>query len=175
MTSRWVFICKKCRVQTNVAQGTLLSRTRIPLKTWFRVAWHICEQKNGISALGLQRAMGFGSYHTAWEWLHRMRRVMVLPGRSRELESADGGHWLERSKPAAAKPSRPTDNSAEDGASARPGRASTMAAVPSWRLKAPRRIMLVPYFLAGAEGGGVRTMFPTRPAAGAAGPKFNEE
>lgn len=26
--------------------------------------------------------MGFGSYHTAWEWLHRMRRAMVLPGRS---------------------------------------------------------------------------------------------
>jgi transposase-like protein len=27
--------------------------------------------------------MGFGSYHTAWEWLHRMRRAMVLPGRSK--------------------------------------------------------------------------------------------
>ena len=27
--------------------------------------------------------MGFGSYHTAWEWLHRMRRAMVLPGRNR--------------------------------------------------------------------------------------------
>jgi transposase-like protein len=27
--------------------------------------------------------MGFGSYHTAWEWLHRMRQAMVLPGRSK--------------------------------------------------------------------------------------------
>ena len=43
----------------------------------------MCEQKNGLSALGLQRAAGFGSYHTAWEWLHRMRRVVVLQGRSR--------------------------------------------------------------------------------------------
>ena len=42
----------------------------------------VCEQKNGLSALGLQRAMGFGSYHTAWEWLHRMRRAMVGPGRN---------------------------------------------------------------------------------------------
>lgn len=23
-----------------------------------------------------------GGYHTAWEWLHRMRRAMVLPSRS---------------------------------------------------------------------------------------------
>lgn len=59
-----------------------MHRTRFPLKTWLEVAWHICEQKNGLSALGLQRAMGFGSYHTAWEWLHRMRRAMVVPGRS---------------------------------------------------------------------------------------------
>jgi transposase-like protein len=27
--------------------------------------------------------MDFGSYHTAWEWLHRMRRAMVLPGRAK--------------------------------------------------------------------------------------------
>ena len=52
------------------------------MKTWFEVSWHICEQKNGISALGLQRAMGFGSYHTAREWLQRMRLAMVLPGRT---------------------------------------------------------------------------------------------
>lgn len=83
-----------------------------------------------------------------------------------EQESADGNRWLERSKPVAAKPSRPSDNSAEEGASVRPARATTMITVPSWRLKAPRRITLVPYFLAGTEGGGVRTMFPTRPDAG---------
>lgn len=61
----------------------MLHRTRFPLKTWFDTAWHVCEQKNGISALGLQPAMGFGSYHTAWEWLHRMRGAMVDPGRGK--------------------------------------------------------------------------------------------
>jgi transposase-like protein len=39
--------------------------------------------KNGVSALGLQKALGLGSYHTAWEWLHKLRRAMVLPGRDR--------------------------------------------------------------------------------------------
>ena len=36
---------------------------------------------NGVSALGLQRELGFGSYETAWMWLHKLRREMVRPGR----------------------------------------------------------------------------------------------
>jgi hypothetical protein len=34
-------------------------------------------------ALGLQRVLGLGSYQTAWIWLHKMRRAMVVPGRDR--------------------------------------------------------------------------------------------
>jgi hypothetical protein len=40
-------------------------------------------QKNGASALGLQRVLGLGSYETAWTWLHRLRRAMVRPDRDR--------------------------------------------------------------------------------------------
>jgi transposase-like protein len=40
-------------------------------------------QKNGASALGLQRILGLGSYETAWTWLHKLRRAMVRPGRER--------------------------------------------------------------------------------------------
>ena len=39
------------------------------------------DQKQGVSALGLQRVLGLGSYRTAWSWLHKLRRGMVLPGR----------------------------------------------------------------------------------------------
>jgi transposase-like protein len=41
------------------------------------------SQKNGTSALGLQRILGFGSYETTWTWLHKLRRAMVRPGRDR--------------------------------------------------------------------------------------------
>ncbi|MGH9895280.1 MAG: IS1595 family transposase, partial [bacterium] len=41
------------------------------------------NQKSGISALGLQRALGLGSYRTAWLWLHKLRAAMVRPGRDR--------------------------------------------------------------------------------------------
>ena len=44
-------------------------------------AWFITSQKNGVSALGLQRVLGFGSYQTAWSWLHKFRRAMVRPDR----------------------------------------------------------------------------------------------
>jgi transposase-like protein len=45
--------------------------------------WWVTSQKNGASALGLQRAVGLGSYKTAWTWLHKLRRAMVRPGRER--------------------------------------------------------------------------------------------
>lgn len=45
--------------------------------------WFVTNQKLGGSALGLQRILGLGSYQTAWAWLHKMRRAMVRPARSR--------------------------------------------------------------------------------------------
>jgi transposase-like protein len=43
--------------------------------------WQITSQKYGANALGLQRVLSLGSYHTAWQWLHKLRRAMVRPGR----------------------------------------------------------------------------------------------
>jgi transposase-like protein len=45
--------------------------------------WSVTSQKNGASAIGLQRELGLGSYKTAWTWLHKLRRAMVRPGRDR--------------------------------------------------------------------------------------------
>ena len=49
----------------------------------FTAAWWVSSQKQGISAMGLQRALGLGSYQTAWMMLHRFRVAMVRPGRDR--------------------------------------------------------------------------------------------
>jgi ISXO2-like transposase domain len=45
--------------------------------------WWATTQKNGASALGLQRVLGLKSYETAWAWLHKLRRAMVRAGRDR--------------------------------------------------------------------------------------------
>jgi transposase-like protein len=43
--------------------------------------WWLTTQKNGASALGLQRVLGLKSDETAWTWMHKLRRAMVRPGR----------------------------------------------------------------------------------------------
>jgi len=75
--------CTGCDHQTSVTAGTLFQDTRKPLVIWFRAMWYVTSQKNGASALGLQRVLGLGSYRTAWSWLHKLRRAMVRPGRDR--------------------------------------------------------------------------------------------
>jgi len=83
VTGRGVFRCKACDGSTSLTAGTVFQDTRKPLRTWFLAMWFITSQKNGMSALGLQRALGLGSYETAWTWLHKLRRAMVRPGRDR--------------------------------------------------------------------------------------------
>src|SRR6266540_1744178 len=81
--------CSACDRRSSATAGTIFAGTRSPLSLWFAAAWYITNQKAGVSARGLQRALELGSYETAWAWLHKFRRAMVRPGRDRlagELE-----------------------------------------------------------------------------------------
>ena len=73
--------CRDCRHQTSVTAGTIFQDTRSSLRLWFQAMWWVTSQKNGVSALGLQRVLGLNSYETAWTWLHKLRHAMVRPGR----------------------------------------------------------------------------------------------
>ena len=80
-TARGYLHCRHCGSEISVTAGTIFERTRMPLRTWFAAIWFVTSQKDGASALGLQRVLGLGSYQTAWTWLHKMRSAMVRPGR----------------------------------------------------------------------------------------------
>jgi transposase-like protein len=80
---RGIYWCRSCGYQASVTAGTLFNDTHKPLRVWFEAMWYVTNQKSGVSALGLQRVLGLGSYHTAWNWLHKLRRAMVRPGRDR--------------------------------------------------------------------------------------------
>src|ERR1035437_5835553 len=54
-----------------------------PILKDFRANYTCDNQKSGASALGPQRVLGLGSYRTAWNWLHKLRRAIVRPGRDR--------------------------------------------------------------------------------------------
>jgi transposase-like protein len=83
LLSRELYHCNACNFQTSLTAGTIFHGTRKPLQTWFRAMWYVTNQKHGVSAMGLQRVLGLGSYHTAWTWLHKLRVAMVRPGRDR--------------------------------------------------------------------------------------------
>ena len=78
-----LWLCAGCRFHTSVTAGTIFQDSKLPLTVWFRAMWQVTSQKNGMSALGLQRVLGLGSYKTAWAMLHKLRRAMVRPGRDR--------------------------------------------------------------------------------------------
>src|SRR5665648_441929 len=78
---RGMWMCSGCGRQTSVTAGTIFHRSHTPLTTWFAAIWFVCASKNGVSATTLQQVLGFGSYETAWAWLHKLRRVMVRPDR----------------------------------------------------------------------------------------------
>lgn len=80
-TSRGLWMCTSCKRKTSVTAGTIFHRSHTPLSTWFAAVWLVTSSKTGISALNLQAQLGFGSYETAWAWLHKLRRAMVRPDR----------------------------------------------------------------------------------------------
>lgn len=90
-----LWLCCQCRRQVSVTAGTIFQDTHLPLAIWFRAMWYVTSQKNGVSALGLQRSLGLGSYETAWAMLHKLRRAMVRPGRERlyGVVEVDETYW----------------------------------------------------------------------------------
>lgn len=82
-SSRVRLMCRSCGHQGTVTAGTIFDKTRTSLRVWLAAAWYLTNQKQGVSALGLQRVLGLGSYQTAWTMLHRFRRAMVRPERDR--------------------------------------------------------------------------------------------
>lgn len=93
--SRGLWKCGACKYQVSVTSGTIFQDSHLPLTMWFRAMWYITSQKNGMSAQGLQRVLGLGSYETAWALLHKLRRAMVRPGRDRLIGTVevDETYW----------------------------------------------------------------------------------
>jgi Transposase zinc-ribbon domain len=57
--------------------GTIFENTNKPLRDWFRVTHLMLASKKGMSALQIQRYMGFGSYKTAWLMCHKIRTALM--------------------------------------------------------------------------------------------------
>jgi ISXO2-like transposase domain/Transposase zinc-ribbon domain len=78
---RFTWECAACGRQTSVTAGTVMHRSKVPLRLWFLAAHLMATHSNGISALQMQAQLGLGSYKTAWLLCHKLRRAMVDPDR----------------------------------------------------------------------------------------------
>ncbi len=79
--------CKACDpngYRFSALVGTIFENTKKPLRDWFRVAHFMFASKKGMSALQIQRMMGFGCYETAHSMCHKIRAALIAPG-SRSL------------------------------------------------------------------------------------------
>lgn len=83
LNNRKLAECSNCGHQISVTAGTIFHGSRKPLLLWFHVMWWVAAQKTGVSASNFKDFMGFGSYETAWAWLHKLRRAMVRPDREK--------------------------------------------------------------------------------------------
>jgi transposase-like protein len=80
--ARLIDECAACGKQHSLLAGTIFEQTKTGLSRWFLAIYLVTSSKGGISAMELKRQMGFGSYQTAWSWLHKIRKAMVRPERS---------------------------------------------------------------------------------------------
>ena len=83
ITDKKLIHCMNCGHQASPTANTIFHGTRKPLLLWFHIIWWVVAQKTGASAYNLKDFMGFGSYETAWSWLHKLRRAMVRSDRER--------------------------------------------------------------------------------------------
>lgn len=81
-TKPFTWECSGCHRQTSVTAGTVMHRSKLPLRTWFEAIHLLTSHSNGISAEQAQAQLGIGSYKTAWLLLHKLRRAMVNPERT---------------------------------------------------------------------------------------------
>jgi transposase-like protein len=80
--ARLIDECAACGKQHSLLAGTIFEQTKTGLSRWFLAIYLVTSSKGGISAMELKRQMGFGSYQTAWSWLHKIRKAMVRPERT---------------------------------------------------------------------------------------------
>ena len=83
VNNRKQMVCKMCNRQTSITAGTIFHSTKTSITVLFRALWFIVAQKSGVSAVSVQKILGIPGYETVWVWLHKFRRLMVMPERTK--------------------------------------------------------------------------------------------
>jgi len=97
ISKKRLYICTQCEHQHSLTAGTIMDSSKKPITYWFKAMWWFTTRKSGVNAVNLKELLGFGCYHTAWNWLQKLRRCTIrtdrekLSGRVEVDEFAIGG------------------------------------------------------------------------------------
>lgn len=73
--SRNLYQCKHCNHQASVTSGTVMEKTRVPLRKWFWAMFLMSHDKRGCSASQVAQELSL-HYATAWLLCHKIRSAM---------------------------------------------------------------------------------------------------
>ncbi len=148
--------CTACGKQHSILAGTIFEQTKTGLARWFLAIYLVTSSKGGISAMELQRQMGFGSY---WHGLGAGCTRSAAPWSCRAASRSASGSRPTRPWSAALGPASPV--------AALPGKTVVAGAVESRRGEAQRSPARPPAAAGGARRLGQqsgRFSRPERPA-----------
>ena len=60
-----------------------MDSSKKPITYRFKAMWWFTTRKTGVNAVNLQQLLSFGSYETAWKWLHKLRRCTIRKHREK--------------------------------------------------------------------------------------------
>ncbi len=83
ISAKYLYICTRCETPHSLTAGTVMHATKKPLTYWFKAMWWFTTRKSGVNAVNLKDLLGFGSYQTAWLWLHKLRSCTIRQDRER--------------------------------------------------------------------------------------------
>lgn len=76
ISKRRLYECSACGHQASVTAGTVLHKTRTPLRFWFIAMFLLVTDKRGISSVTLSKHLGI-TQKKAWYMLQKLRRAMT--------------------------------------------------------------------------------------------------
>ena len=89
--------CRDCRKYFSVRTGTLIERSKVPLRKWAIAIYLYLSGLKGISSMRLHRELGV-TQKTAWFMLHRIRAACEQQGPFEGEAEVDEGYFGGRAK-----------------------------------------------------------------------------
>lgn len=68
--------CAECKSRTNLKAGTIMEKSKLPIRIWYLAIHLMTSVKKDFSALEMQRQLGWKRYEPIWYMMQKIRAAM---------------------------------------------------------------------------------------------------